>query len=305
MSSHTEDEWTVLDSNTSSHDNMDATHELLSKADGPTHDCTINTKPDSGEKKHKNDCTCEMKPALLRKDSIESIDEDYRRPRRAGRIPPPPRRYTPSPHRYYPSPIPTSYQSFTVNSSNQLLEKVGKEDGIIELPAPAVRNVYLTTYPFGDKDVKKWSWLLASGVEDEYVTQSMRDINSDMPSVERIRQNRSDFPIYSPGSIDIPSVYLSRALDAEVVPEDSKHDVRYLIVTQNRHRPQGWKLLVAESRKAAGVLIYYEMLRGDSIMLVGATIHQCKTVHPKKYKKVDNLEEALRVQDEGFVGIVC
>lgn len=310
MSSHTEDEWTLLNPTILSENNMEDTHEFPSKADAPVLESTINTKSDADAKKANEDCTCETKPLLFRKDSIESIDDDYRRPRRAGRVPHPPpppphRRYSPSPHRYHPSPIPLSYLDPIVNSSTQLLEKVGKEDGIIELPAPAVRNVYLSTYPFGDKDVKKWSWLLASGVEDEYVTQSTRDAAGDIPSVERVRRDRGEFHIYSPGAFEIPSVHLSRALDTEVVPENSTHNLRYLVVTQNRLRHQGWKLLVAESRKAAGVLVYYEMLRGESIVFVGVTVHQCKTVHPKKYKKVDNLEEALSVQEEGFVGVVC
>lgn len=308
MSSHTEDEWTILNPTIASDVNMETTHELPTKADEPARECTINVKPDADSEKIHDDCTCETKPVLVRKDSIESIDEDYRRPRRArGPFPPPPpphRRYTPSPHRYYPTPIPLSYQDTIINSSTQLLEKVGKEDGMVELPAPAVRNIYLSTYPFGDKDVKKWSWLLASGIEDEYVIQSTRDMNGDIPIVERFRQSRTDFQ-YISGAIDIPSAYLSRALDTEVIPEDSKHNVRYLIVTQNRHRPQGWKLLVTESRKAAGVLIYHELLKGESVIFVGATVHQCKNVHPKKYKKVNSLEEALSVREEGFVGVIC
>ncbi|KAF2622772.1 hypothetical protein BU25DRAFT_425478 [Macroventuria anomochaeta] len=305
MSSHTDDEWTVLNPTASPQTNMETvTHEVPNTAEAPIREYTINTKTTVNDKKHEDDCTCDTKPTLLRKDSIESIDEEYRRPRR---VPPPPhRRYTPSPHRYYPPTNPFAPQSFSINSSTELLAKVGKEDGLTEFPPPAIRNIYLTTYPFGDKDVKKWSWLFAAGVEDEYVAQNVRDMNnSDVPSIERVRQRRGEFPIYDPGNIDIPSVYLSRALDTEVVPEDSKHNLRYLIVTQNRHRPAGCKLLVAESRKAAGILIYYDILKGDSILFVGATVHQCKTVHPKKYKKVNSLEEAVSLQNEGFVGVVC
>lgn len=309
MSSHTDDEWTLLNSTTSPQGDMaDIAHELPNTADMPAREYTINTKPTVDDKKHNDECTCDTKPPLVRKDSIESIDEDYRRPRRTGRVPPAPlhRRYTPSPQRYYPPPNPLVYESHSVSSSTQLLEKVGKEDGIVDLPVPAIRNIYLTTYPFGDRDVKKWAWLLAAGVEDEYVVQSFHSPDgTNIPAVERVHQRRGEFPIYDPGNIDIPSVYLSRALDSEVVPEDSKHNVRYLIVTQNRHRPAGYKLLVAESRKAAGVLIYYDVLKGDSILFVGATVHQCKTVAAKKYKKVASLEEAISLQDEGFVGIVC
>ncbi|KAJ4382959.1 hypothetical protein N0V86_002186 [Didymella sp. IMI 355093] len=271
--------------------------------DVPTLEHTIDTKLASEEKNPKEECTCEVKPNLLRKDSIESIDDDYRRPRRSGRVPPPVhRRYTPSPNRYYPAPPPTASM---VNSSIQLLDRVGKDDGVIELPAPAIRNIYLTTYPFGDKDVKKWSWLFAAGIEDEFVVQSTRDLVGGLPNVERVRQRNDGFIPYDVDRVDIPSVYLSQALDTKVVPEDTEHNARYLIVTQKRSQPTGAKLIVAESRKAAGMLIYYTILIGDPILFVGATVHQCKTVHPKKYKKVNSLEEAISLQDAGFVGIVC
>ena len=309
MSSSIDDEWTDLDPISTPQIKMADIHETPNTTDATARECTINTKSTVDEKKHNDECTCDTRPPLVRQNSVDSIDEEYRRPRRAGRVPPlpPQRRYTPSPHRYNPLPNPFTYESRYVSSSSQLLEKVGKEDGIVDLPAPAIRNVYLTTYPFGDKDVKKWAWLLAAGVEDEYVAQSFRgDCNGgDEPAVERVRQRRGEVPIYDPGNIDLPSVYLSHALDTEVVPEDSKHNVRYLIVTQNRLRPAGCKLLVAESRKAAGVLIYYEILRGDSVLFVGATVHQCKSISSKKYKKVASLDEAVSLQDEGFVGIVC
>lgn len=301
MSSHTEDEWTVLDPNTFTQTNMEqASSAALNNEDAPTRDCSINTKP---QEKPKGECTCETKPALLRKDSIEPIDEDYRQPRRSERVlPRVHRRYTPSPNRYYPPPLPIPSM---ISSSTQLLERVGKDDGIVELPIPALRNVYLTTYPFGDKDVKKWSWLLAAGIEDEFLLPSSHNVGGDLPTVERARQRDDGFIPYQPDRIDIPAVNLSRALDAEVVPEDTKHDVRYLIVTQKRLQPNGAKLIVAESRKAAGMLIYYTILTGDPVLFVGATVHQCKTVHPKKYKKVNSLEEAISTQDAGFVGVVC
>lgn len=300
MSSHTEDEWTVLDPNTSPQPAMEQANSA-DKGDAPTRDCSINTGP---EEKPKGQCTCETKPALIRKDSIESIDEDYRRPRRSERVFPARvhRRYTPSPNRYYPPLLPVP---FMVNSSTQLLERAGKDDGIVELPVPALRNVYLTTYPFGDKDVKKWSWLLAAGIEDEFVVPSSHNVGGDLPTVERVRQRNDGFIPYEPDRIDIPYVCLSRALDTEVVPEDTKQDVRYLIVTQKRLQPQGAKLIVAESRKAAGMLMYYTILTGDPILFVGATVHQCKTVHPKNYKKVASLEEAIGIQDAGFVGVIC
>lgn len=301
MTSYTDDEWTDLDPTPTSQINMaDMAHELPDTAETPALDCTTNNKATVDDTKHNEECICDAKSSLVRRDSFESSDEEYPRHRRAGRMSPAPRhrRYTPSPHRYYPP---------SVHSSTQLLKKLGKEDGLVELPIAAARNAYVTTYPFSDKDVKKWAWLLAAGVEDEYVEQSFRrDSNgSDKPAVERVRQRRGEFPIYDSENINIPSVYLSRALDTAVVPDDSTHNVRYLIVTQNRHQPAGYKLLVAESRKAAGILMYYEILKGDSILFVGATVHQCKNISLKKYKRVASLDEAVSLQGEGFVGVVC
>lgn len=305
MSSQTDDEWTVLSPTPLLPSNMDtATYELPKADEALPHECTINTKPTVDENKHHDDCTCDRKPVLVRKDSIESIDEDYRPPRRAAR-PIPPHRYTPSPH--YIPPV-SYYESRSLNSATQLLEKVGKEDGIINLAVPLIRSVYIATYPFGDKDVKKWSWLMAAGIEEEYLVETSRnaDYNGDnVLGVERVRHRRNEFPTYDVGNTEIPSVYLSRALDVEVIPEDSQLNVRYLVITQNRHRPAGAKLLVAESRKAAGVMMFYETLKGDSIVFVGATVHQCKVVHSKNFKKVASLEEAVQVQDVGFVGVVC
>ncbi|KAF3038496.1 hypothetical protein E8E12_005804 [Didymella heteroderae] len=301
MSSHNEDEWTILDTATSSQIDMEqANSAALNKEDIAARDCSIKTKP---EEKPAGECTCETKHTLLRRDSTESIDEDYRRPRRSERVLPRiHRRYTPSPNRYFSPPLPVPSM---INSSTQLLERVGKDDGIAELPFPAIRTVYLTTYPFGDKDIKKWSWLFAAGIEDEFVVQSTRDMAGGLPSVERVRQRNDGFVPYEPERIDIPSVYLSRALDTAVVPEDTEHDVRYLIVTQKRLQPTGAKLVVVESRKAAGMLIYYTILTGDPILFVGATVHECKAVHPRNYRKVNSLDDVLNVRDDGFVGVVC
>jgi hypothetical protein len=309
MTPQNDDEWTVLNPTPSQTTDMDSiTHELPNVASVDTVEHTINAKPVVDEKKDTVECICDAKPKLVRKDSFESIDDDYRRPRPAGRPQnaPIPRRYTPSPGRYYPAP---HYESRTLNSSTQLLEKVGKDDGIVDLPVPARGSIYFTTYPFGDKDVKKWSWLFAAGIEEEFLTEASRGVDMDgnsIPSVERVRQRHDRNLYYNSGEIDIPSVYLSRALDTEAVPDDGEHKIHYLIVIQNRFRPAGIKLLVAESKKAAGIMMYYEVLRGDSVLFVGATVHQCKkTVHPKMFRKVASLEEAVSIQDEGYVGIIC
>lgn len=307
MSSHTDGEWTILNLNVSPITMEASAPEVSNETETFVRESTINAKSSAGDKKDKDDCTCAKKPIMLRENSLESIDEDYRRPR-ADRVPRP-RHYTPSPRRYPLGPDRFTYpEQRVVNSSAQMLEQIGKEDGIMELPAPARGSFYLTTYPFGTKDVKKWAWLLASGIEDEYLAEALPSIDRNggrLFGVERVRQHRDHSPVYIAGNIDLPSAYLSRALDTDVVSEDTEHAVRYLIVIQNRHRPRGAKLLVAESRKAAGIAMYYEILKGDSVMFVGATVHQCKSAAPEKYRKVASLEEAVSAKDEGYVGIIC
>ena len=315
----TENEWTIVDPTTPRVNTMASTDNIApALAAEPKIEVTLNTKPAVDEKKDTTECTCDAsRPRLARQDSIDSIesiiphDDDYRRPRRIRQnyI----RRYSVSPVRIRQ---PGARDATTLlTSSSQLLDKASKYDGIADLPFPARGSVYLTTFPFTDKDVKKWSWLFSLGVEDTFLAESgrgrMSGFDSDgedagFPTVRPVRRGRNRSPFYDPGTTDIPSVYLSRALDTSVVSDETAN-VNFLIVTQNRHRPAGSKLLVAEGRKAAGMLMYYEVLKGDSIMFVGAVVQQPgkKTVHPKKYKKVDTFEEAVEVQEAGFVGVIC
>jgi len=195
-----------------------------------------------------------------------------------------------------------------VSSSNDLMSTIGTYDGVADLPFPARSSVYLTTFPFTDKDVKKWAWLMSRGVEDTFLNEPGNDDEDLYPAVTRARaggRNRS--PYYEPVRIevDVPSIYVSRALDKEVVPEDTKEKVKYHIVVQNRTRPQGSKLLVAEGRKAAGIMIYYEALSGNSILFVGATVDQ-RLSKRKKWVRVESLEAAIKLEgEEGVVGVIC
>jgi hypothetical protein len=272
--------------------------ESPTNAEAPVQDSTMDNESGTIKDKNKDGCNCENNATIRREDSKGSIDEDYCRPRRANRrrptspnyYPPPVPIYSPAP------PMPFPYEPSRISSSTQLLDQLGKEDGVFELPYPVNGRVYLATYPFGDRDVQKWSWLFAAGIEDEYI---VRD------SEEQARPSRGSRHQYNARDEDMSSVHLSRALDVNVVPEDSKHSVRFFIVTENPGRLSGFKLLVAESRKAASLLIYYEMLKGDSVLFVGAMVHECKTGRPKRYKKVNNLEEAAALYNKGAVGVIC
>jgi len=184
------------------------------------------------------------------------------------------------------------------------------------MPFPGRNSIYLTTFPFTDRDVKNWSWLFSHGVEEMWLTRgdkSNRDDEDDFTfeddfydggrCVPRVTRNRRrDFDATT---VDVSSVYLSRALDTSVVPEDVNEKVKYLIVVHNRSKPSGGaKLLTAESRKAAGIAMYYEALTGNSIVFVGAVVGGVgKKV--KKFRKAEGVEEAKGMSEGGVVGIIC
>ncbi|KAF2831554.1 hypothetical protein CC86DRAFT_366900 [Ophiobolus disseminans] len=324
MPESAESEWTIIDPTftTTEAQAMAATNDTTAAPAEPKIELSMNPKPipaeapvDQKEEKESPTCTCDASmPKLERQDSIESlisVDDDYRRaPRRV--YPNYNRNYSPSPIRRRAPGVRVAPALF--DKSSHFLESVGKFDGTVDLPCPSRGAVYLTTYPFTEKDVKKWAWLFSLNVEDTFLEEASRgrrgragefDNNGDDVTYSTVRRARNEFPIYDAMTIDIPSVYLSRALDLEVVPEDTAN-VSYLIVTQNRHRLAGSKLLVAESRKAAGIMMYYEALKGDSTVFVGAVLdYGEKKVHPKKFKKVGSLEEAIKVKEEDFVGIIC
>ncbi|KAF2179674.1 hypothetical protein K469DRAFT_716036 [Zopfia rhizophila CBS 207.26] len=278
----------------------------------PKIELTVNAKP--AEKNEKDShCTCPVHPKLDRKDTVESsLSDDEIAPARSGR----PRRRAPY-RRYSPSPIRIRSRSppdtIRVSSSKTLLEKVGTFDGVADLPYPARSSIYLTTFPFTDRDVEKWTWLFGIAVEGTWMFERGGLGTDDerfghYGAVFDGGNRRSRSPYYDPLGSDIPNVYLSRALDASIIPEEEmEKKVRYWIVVQNRARPPAYKLLVAESRQAAGIMAYYEALTGNSVVFVGAVLEQKMRLGRVKFRKVEDLNEAEKVQgeDEGVVGVVC
>jgi hypothetical protein len=296
----TDNEWTIIDPIPTQFIDMASTSGYFD-APTPEAEYTNNTKPAKGDENTSTECNCSVsQPKLVRNESVESIrtvEDDWYAGRRT-------RRRRPI------SPVPQRAQNAMLNSSVQLLAKVNKYDGIADLPFPARGGIYLTTFPFTDRDVKKWSWLFSLGIEDTFLAEdvSFHDCDSEderRPRYRPVQRRRDRSPEYDSYAVDISSVCLSRALDTEVVPEGTD-GLRYVIVIKNRHRPAGSKLLVGESRKAAGMLMYYELLKGDSVMFVGAMMGPTKNgTHPKKFRKVESVGEAGMVQQEGFVGVVC
>lgn len=185
------------------------------------------------------------------------------------------------------------------------------------------------SYSVLDDEDDNRNWILDEGrpnyiVDDEYddyaydsgrLRDRRRPNDYIRPRGGRVIRDRS--PYYEPANpTEIARVLLSRALDTEVVPEDDEKakDVRYWIVVQNRFRSTGVKLLIARSRKAAGMHLFYEMLNGHSIVFVGAVVVGAKAPRDEDGKRkklgfrcVESLEEARTANFECdcHIGIVC
>ncbi|KAF2001239.1 hypothetical protein P154DRAFT_175048 [Amniculicola lignicola CBS 123094] len=292
---------------------MDHSDANIAPASEPTIELTINTKPKDEKTEEGKKCTCKntSKEDAMSDDEADIPVRDSRsRDRR--RVP---RRYSlsPSPVRLrqrYRSPV--RDELTILKSSASLLEKAGDYDGVADMPYPARTSVYLTTYPFTTRDVKKWGWLLGNGVEEQWATESLSrsaihagdDGNTGYPIISDIPR-RSRSPYYDPlNSAPVPNIFLSRALDKNVVPEDAE-GVKYMVIVQDKQTPKQSKLVVAESRKAAGIVIYYEAISGNSVTFVGATTTAVERGARMKVKKVASLEEATEVEKDGFLGLVC
>lgn len=315
MTSPIDDQWDFINPPTSTQPTTMATpveQPPAPAATEPKIEVTINPKPVSKDPEV---------PPLTRQNSTDSAltsdaEEEVIRPRPARRA----RRNSFSPVRIntrYPPPAITPLLS----SSTQLLENVGY-DGIADMPYPGRNSIYLSTFPFTQRDVKKWAWLFAHGVEDAWLTtvekygRGEEDIVDDFDdgwcdNNRVVHVGRSRRREFDANYIDMSSVYLSRALDTTVIPEDTTEKVTYLMVVKNRNgTASSVKLLTAESRKAAGIMLYYEALIGNSIVFVGATVGDIgkktkKAKKAQKFKKVDSLDEAKVSSEGGVVGVIC
>ncbi|KAF2270347.1 hypothetical protein CC78DRAFT_130068 [Lojkania enalia] len=307
MTSPIEQQWTIMNHSDAVESQTQAT------APEPKLELTINTKPTAnesdGEGGKKAECACPIHPPKLeRQDTIESFvaeNDVYDRSGRTRRRAPPFRHYSPSPVRIRSGP---PLETVLIPSSASLLSQISVYDGVADLPFPGRSSVYLTTFPFTERDIKKWAWLITSGVEDAFMTSPEFGADGFQPFPTIVNSNRrSRSPYYDPVDNSMQYIYLSRALDTLVIPLDSKEKIRYyIVVQQNRGSPKASKLMVAESRKAVGIIIYYEALAGNCIAFVGAALHQEKGPGKMKLRKVENLEEAAKVQKEdGVLAIVC
>ena len=324
MTSPIDQKWHMLSRSNTNNMSMEQSAPTQPPATEPKIELTINTKSkDSfpGNDKEGKECTCPTCPVHPSNttnndnDSVYSVDEEIIRPSRPRRRGGPRRYISPSPIRIHTNRTQIE-ETPLLASSATLLSKLNNYDGVADMPYPTRTSVYLTTFPFTDRDIKKYAWLFANGIEEQWLSepsnQNPNAYNAGFddgyypPAVLR-EPRRSRSPYWDNVTTDLPCIFLSRALDLNVVPEE-KTGVRFWIVVQNRQSPRGTKLLVAESRRAAGIVMYYEALSGNSVVFVGAILGKgtgSMGMRRLRVKKAENLEEAEKGQEAGVVGIVC
>ncbi|KAF2109537.1 hypothetical protein BDV96DRAFT_238909 [Lophiotrema nucula] len=297
MSSPIERQWAMMDHS----DTLES--QAQAPAAEPRIELPINTKPTEKEFQEPIPSShIPQAPRSFEGSFYSEMDDDHvdSRPRRRPDV----QAYSPSPIRVRSNPRP---ENIVVPSSIALLSTVSNYDGVADLPFPSRSSVYLTTFPFTDRDVKKWSWFITRGIEDVFMISS-RDGDLETEGNNRypyyVTDNRMP-PMQSfEHNNEMPHVYLSRALDPTVVTEkmEKMQGVRYFIVVQNGDKPKGTKLKVAESRKAAAMMIYYESLGGNSIDFVGAVVGHGKL---RGAKLVRSESVKTGAHEEGVVGVIC
>ncbi len=172
---------------------------------------------------------------------------------------------------------------------------MGDFEGSVEINTRRRDIAYVATYPYSDANVQKFSWLFMLGRLDTWVTEPQT------PSQYNAVQH------YRRPNIGIQNIRLSApALDMDV---DDEPGVKFLFVTQEKDGLQTFKLTVSDSKPAAGIDMYYELLQGHSIVFVGAVLKDAPVPMMSRYpafefKRVGSAEEAENLA-EGVVGVIC
>jgi hypothetical protein len=189
-----------------------------------------------------------------------------------------------------------------ISNSSDLLAFAEKVTDVCVEVSKRRLDLYLTTHAFSDADVQNISWLFINGKLDSWtdrvmtcfmVNISMREYTQG-PIVERF---------------DVPIARLGMALRA--VAQADLPKVKYVIAVQSRNYSMSYKILVSQTRKAAGVDLFYELLNGASVAFVGAVLKDVAipVEHPHKqpamqFKRVGSVKEAEKL-GQGTVGIIC
>ncbi|XTI83472.1 hypothetical protein V2W45_1338566 [Cenococcum geophilum] len=178
-------------------------------------------------------------------------------------------------------PAPMTYEppeEKVLNNSNDLLALLDKYEGCVD-------NI---------------SWLFCVGKMDLWTDKIIS-----FYTVNTSTREYSPSPIIE--RVDTPILRLSAALR----PHKEEGKLKYVVAIQCRSTPVSYKLVVSNSKKAAGMDMFYEVLNGNSISFVGAVLKDVPipVEHPHKFpqtkfKRVESVEEAEEV-GEGVVGIIC
>ena len=102
-------------------------------------------------------------------------------------------------------------------------------------------------------------------------------------------------------------------LSAALRQHEDEWELKYVIVIQCRNTLGLYKLVVSNSKKAAGMDMFYEVLNGNSVCFVGAVLKDVPipAEYPHKFpqtkfKGVESMRQLRRVEEEEDVnGIIC
>ncbi|OCK78844.1 hypothetical protein K432DRAFT_444340 [Lepidopterella palustris CBS 459.81] len=185
-----------------------------------------------------------------------------------------------------------------VNNSRDLLALVDEYEGVIEVARR--QTIYCTTYPLTTSDLASITWIFTTGRLDGW-----SDKIHSYYTINASAREAAPYPIIE--RVDTPILRLSAALR----PQKDEGKLKFVIVVQSRNTPVSYKLVVSNSKKAAGMDMFYEVLNGNSIVFVGAVLKgvAVPVENPMRFpavvwKQVESVEEAEAV-GEGAVGIIC
>ena len=185
-----------------------------------------------------------------------------------------------------------------VSNSTSLLSLLDSYEGMINVVHR--HNFYTLTYPFADADVQNLAWLFTYGMLDGWTDRIAPYYG--MSSRDYMHVNHTEMAI----------LRMSAAL--RVLPRQEEDKVKYVIVCQNRDVLGSYKLLVSYSRKAVGMDIFYELLKGNSVVFIGLVLkHVAVPVEaphsnpPIRFTRVDSVKAAMDIaeMEDRRVGILC
>jgi len=283
---------------------------------------------DSSETQEVTDNTTKTKlsdKVIQKEEDVESLEglEVNPEPRTGGRAvrvirhnrnfspPPPPHRFGSAVYEV-PSLVNTATLNDLINEPDTCADTI---DGHL---------IYITNTPVHAADLEKISWILKIGIQDTWVQKPVNHLTAngvqfELPPGNSRRRNGyieyddryDDYDMHR--GRGTPIVRLGNAL--RVFKTDEKkygtEKVKFVIAVQGRSNAGWMKLVVSHSRQAAAADIFHEIINNQSIVFVGAVLHdvaipvEAPNRQPAvKFQRVGSLKEAEEV-GQGVIGVIC